>query len=47
MSSARLANLFTGLLTICAVLVTAAVVKREFFPTEKRRGDSASPGPQA
>lgn len=36
MSSGRLGNLLTGVLTICAILVTAAVVKKEFFPTSRK-----------
>ncbi|HEX2208542.1 MAG TPA: thioredoxin domain-containing protein [Longimicrobium sp.] len=35
----RISNLFTGVLTVCAVVVTGMVVRREFF------GPSAQPAP--
>jgi predicted DsbA family dithiol-disulfide isomerase len=35
MNSTKLANLLTGVLTFCAVIITALVIRREFFPKEE------------
>jgi hypothetical protein len=45
-ASGLLANVLTGILTLCAVLITIAAVRREFFAPPVSAEPAADPKPR-